>query len=64
MQGCPGTCKGVPLGKLRDKLADQRTKLEHAEMKDVHSYRTLMQESQAQIDSAKQSREEKSEEKE
>lgn len=53
----------VLLAKLEDKFADQRTKPEKEEMKDVHSYRMMMQDLQAQIDSAMQSREETSEEK-
>merc|ERR550514_1851377 len=51
------------LAKLEDKFADQRTKLEKEEMKDTHAYQMLMQDLQAQIDSATTSREEKSEEK-
>jgi len=51
------------LAKLEDKFADQRTKLEKEEMKDVHAYQMLMQDLQQQIDSATTSREEKSEEK-
>merc|ERR550514_1626094 len=51
------------LSKLEDKFADQRTKLEKEEMKDGHAYQMVMQDLQQQIDSATQSREEKSEEK-